>query len=352
MAVGRPLNVRNRSTTGPLTAAALEAPLVTVVIPTFNRSAVLRLAIESVLAQKMAHFELLVIGDCCTDDSEQVVAAVEDKRVRWINLEHNVGHQTGPNNEGLHQARGTYIAYLGHDDLWLPDHLEYLCRALSKGSALAFAHQIRIDAGRPPYIWPRQSPLPSRGVRLLGKRQSTVAPWEPGDWMPPTAVAHRIDLARRLGGWRLPDDTNAMEPEADLWTRLAEQGGAPIEVRCITSVKFSAATRKNVYQSLPSDEQERWWGAIREARSGKRLFDRAKTDPLLQTPFCDEADQPPEELWDISTSFEHRHRLRRVFRGLTPGPASSITDEGITDEGITDEGITDEPFPRTNEKPT
>ena len=327
MAVGRPLNVSNKSPTGPLTGAAGETPLVTVVIPTFNRSAVLRLAIESVLAQKMDRFELLVIGDCCTDDSEQVVAAVEDKRVRWINLDRNVGIQTGPNNEGLLQARGTYIAYLGHDDLWLPDHLERLCRALSKGAALAFAHQIRIDAGRPPYIWPRQSPLPSWGARLLGKRQSTVAPWEPGGWMPPTAVAHRIDLARHLGGWRLPDDTNAMEPEADLWSRLAERGGTPAEVRYITSVKFSAATRKNVYQSLPSDEQERWWRALQEEKSGRRLFARAMTDPLLQTPPCDEADQPPEELWDVSTSFEHRHRLRRAFRGLTPGPTSFSDDD-------------------------
>jgi hypothetical protein len=138
--------------------------------------------------------------------------------------------------------------------------------------------------------------------------------------MPPTAVAHRVDLARELGGWRLPSDTDAMEPEADLWTRLAQRGGDPVEVRTITSVKFSAATRKDVYRSLPSDEQERWWAAIQTERSGSRLFDRAKTDPALQTPHCDEADQPPQELWDTSTSFEERHRLRRQFRGLTPDP--------------------------------
>ena len=320
MAVGRPLNVRNRSTTGPLTAAALEAPLVTVVIPTFNRSAVLRLAIESVLAQKMAHFELLVIGDCCTDDSEQVVAAVEDKRVRWINLEHNVGHQTGPNNEGLHQARGTYIAYLGHDDLWLPDHLEYLCRALSKGSALAFAHQIRIDAGRPPYIWPPQGEPVARRFRPPITRARDQ--WAPGTWMPPTAVAHRTDLSRSCGGWRLPSETDAMEPETDLWARLAHAGGQPVEVCTLTSVKFSAATRKNVYQTRPSGEQERWWAAIAAERSGARVFARAQTDPALFTPICDEADLPPAELWDVTTSFESRHRLRRQFRGLPPDPTS------------------------------
>ena len=300
-------------------------PLMTVVIPTFDRSAVLRLAIESVLAQTMGDFELLVIGDCCTDDSEDVVSAFDDERVAWLNLDTNVGIQTGPNNEGLRRARGTYVAYLGHDDLWLPGHLEYLGRELATGAPFVFARQIRIDAGRPPYIWPRQGSTRSLRARLGLRRQFV---WSSGVWMPPTAVAHRTDLARELGGWRLPSETLAMEPETDLWSRLALRGGAPTEVRAITSVKFTAATRKNVYQSRPSDEQQRWWQAINEERDGNRLFTRAAHDPHLRTPACDEADLPPKELWDVTTSFEERHRLRRQFRGLPPGPVSGPPRRG------------------------
>ena len=84
-----------------------KSPLVTVIIPTYNWSAVLPYAINSVLRQTMADFELLVIGDGCTDDSETVVGSIRDPRLRWINLPSNTGHQAGPNNRGLAEARGS-----------------------------------------------------------------------------------------------------------------------------------------------------------------------------------------------------------------------------------------------------
>jgi glycosyltransferase involved in cell wall biosynthesis len=75
-------------------------PLLTIIIPTFNWSTVLPYSIGSVLRQTFSDFEVLVVGDGCTDDSEAVVKAVGDKRVRWINLPANTGHQSGPNKEG------------------------------------------------------------------------------------------------------------------------------------------------------------------------------------------------------------------------------------------------------------
>ena len=92
-------------------------PQITVILPTYNWSSVLRYAISIVLRQTFTDFELLVIGDSCTDDSAQVVAEAGDARVRWIQLPENKGHQSGPNNVGLRQARGEFIAYHGHDDL-------------------------------------------------------------------------------------------------------------------------------------------------------------------------------------------------------------------------------------------
>src|SRR3954469_5228985 len=107
-------------------------PRVTVIIATYNWSNVLPYSIGSVLRQTFTDFELLVVGDGCTDDSEQVVASIDDPRVRWINLSANTRHQSGPNNEGLRQARGMLIAYLGHDDLWLPHHLEAHIKAIEE----------------------------------------------------------------------------------------------------------------------------------------------------------------------------------------------------------------------------
>lgn len=108
-----------------ITESTITKPSLTVVISTYNWSTVLPFAIGSVLRQTFIDFEVLVVGVGCTDDSQAVVESIQDERVRWINLQSNSGHQSEPNNEGLKQARGELIAYLGHDDLWLqPHHLK------------------------------------------------------------------------------------------------------------------------------------------------------------------------------------------------------------------------------------
>lgn len=104
-----------------------EEPLVSVIVATYNRSNVLAVAIESVLWQTLPEWELLVIGDACTDDTTEVVASFDDPRISFVNLSENCGDQSGPNNEGLRRARGRYVAFLNHDDIWLPDHLR-ICR--------------------------------------------------------------------------------------------------------------------------------------------------------------------------------------------------------------------------------
>ena len=105
-------------------------PRVTVVIATYNRSEVLPFSVASVLDQTLGDFELMVVGDGCTDDSEQIVGAIDDPRVTWLNLPANTGHQSGPNNAAIRRSDSELIAYLGHDDLWFPHHLDTLVGAL------------------------------------------------------------------------------------------------------------------------------------------------------------------------------------------------------------------------------
>src|SRR5207247_9434455 len=126
-------------------------PSVSVIIPTYNWSSVLPYSIGSVLRQTFTDFELLVVGDGCTDDSEAVVGRVGDPRVEWINLPTNTGHQPEPNNEGLRQARGQFIAYLGHDALRLPHHLSCLISALKQGADLAYGMTLYVTGGSDRY---------------------------------------------------------------------------------------------------------------------------------------------------------------------------------------------------------
>ena len=83
-----------------------ETPAVTVIIPTYNSSGTLRLTLETVLLQDFDDFEVWVVGDGCTDDSETVVSSFGDKRFHWVNLPVNSGTPSVPRNEALRRARG------------------------------------------------------------------------------------------------------------------------------------------------------------------------------------------------------------------------------------------------------
>jgi GT2 family glycosyltransferase len=98
-------------------------PAVSIVTATFNRPAVLGFAIRSILKQDFADWELIVVGDRCSDATAELVASFADPRIRYINLALNWGDQSGPDNVGIARARGHYIAFLNHDDYWFPDHL-------------------------------------------------------------------------------------------------------------------------------------------------------------------------------------------------------------------------------------
>ena len=123
-------------------------PLVSIITATYNRGNVLRYTVASVIESGFRDWELLVVGDACTDDTEQVVGSFADPRVRFINLETNVGEQSGPSNEGFRHARGRYIAYLNHDDLWTADHLGRSLSAIEDtGADLVFSLGVAVEPG-------------------------------------------------------------------------------------------------------------------------------------------------------------------------------------------------------------
>lgn len=93
------------------------APLVSVILPTYNRAALIEPAIRSVLDQTFADLELWVIDDGSTDDTHAVVHAIADERLRYHRLDRNRG-QAVARNEGLRRARGEYLAFQDSDDRW------------------------------------------------------------------------------------------------------------------------------------------------------------------------------------------------------------------------------------------
>ncbi|HEY2860772.1 MAG TPA: glycosyltransferase family A protein [Terracidiphilus sp.] len=164
-------------------------PRVTVITAAYNCSHTLRCAIQSILDQTFSDFEVWVVGDCCTDDSAEVVAGFGDKRLHWTNLSTRSGSQFGPNNEGLRRAEGEYVAYLGQDDLWFPWHLESLVATLD-GGGVDFAHGLLAEFKAPDRISLGGAP---QGVRSYGQR-----------FVPPSGWMHRRDVVVRCGEWPHP----------------------------------------------------------------------------------------------------------------------------------------------------
>lgn len=97
-------------------------PLVSVVIPMYNRENTIRRAIESVINQTYKNIEIIVVDDNSTDASVRIVEEYVGDRVKLILLPHNSGANAA-RNAGIREAKGDYIAFQDSDDEWLPDKL-------------------------------------------------------------------------------------------------------------------------------------------------------------------------------------------------------------------------------------
>ena len=106
-------------------------PKVSVIILTYNRSALLRRAVQSVLNQTFGDFEVIVVDDASVDDTKDVIKDMTDKRIRYLPHEQNMGEGRA-RNTGVANAQGEYIAFLDDDDEWLPEKLELQVSVMEK----------------------------------------------------------------------------------------------------------------------------------------------------------------------------------------------------------------------------
>lgn len=97
-------------------------PKFSIILPTYNRAHLISTAIESVIAQSVTDWELIIIDDGSTDNTKEVVFSFKDSRILYGHQE-NKGRSIA-RNAGLHNARGTWICFLDSDDWYLEDHLE------------------------------------------------------------------------------------------------------------------------------------------------------------------------------------------------------------------------------------
>lgn len=235
-------------------------PRFTVLMPTHNRADVVGCAIKSVLAQTEADFELLVVGDGCTDETASVVASFNDPRVRWFDLPKAPHFGYANRNVALKQSTGALIAFAAHDDLLFPDHLETLGELLTaSGSEWAYS--------RP--LW-----VSTDGVILpysvnLGNDDERRRFLKAGNTIPAHCVIYTRRALERAGYW--PENVPSAA-DWELWKRIV-RGDKIAYLATPTTLHFSAIWRNSRF------------GAAHQARALLRIADAASWwPPVLKIP--------------------------------------------------------------------
>jgi len=187
----------------------MSEPLVSVIVPTFNRSAFLRAALDSLLRQTLRDFEIIVVDDGSEDETAAVLGSVADARLRVITHSTNRGIARA-RNSGLTAARGKYIAWLDSDDLSRPSRLAKQVRFMERNPdiALVGACAGKISGNGQPLGHIRIPPFDPAVIRcwLLFKsafQQSSVmgraAILKNYRYDPSFLVCEDVDLFARLG---------------------------------------------------------------------------------------------------------------------------------------------------------
>lgn len=244
-------------------------PTLSIVVATYNRSRVLRHAIRSVVASTFEDWELIVVGDACTDDTSSCVDSFGDPRIRFVNLPVNCGDQSGPNNHGVALARGRYIAFLNHDDLYLPDHLANCVAALDGGKAdlvwapIAVANP-RDDAG-------------AAGIPCSFALAGVPAAhgYTPFAFYSASSWVFRRELAQRVGPWSRAD--RLFVTTSQEWLFRAWRAGASLQfVPKVGVLVVWSGLRSGSYakQESPEHEELVQWMA-NDPRARERILEAA-----------------------------------------------------------------------------
>lgn len=123
-----------------------EMGLVSIIMPSFNTALYIKETIKSVLNQTYTNWELIIVDDCSTDNTDEILSTINDKRIRYFKNEKNSGAAVS-RNKALLEARGQWIAFLDSDDLWMPEKLEKQINFMEQnGYIFSYTNYEEIDA--------------------------------------------------------------------------------------------------------------------------------------------------------------------------------------------------------------
>lgn len=205
---------------------------VSVVISTYNRPKLLLRALQSLERQTVLPLEVVVVGDNCSDTTSENLRFHRGRLcIKYVNLAFRCGEQAIPNKVGTEIAKGKYVAFLNHDDLWLPDHLETALESMAQsqsnwyaGKAAVFRSPILRDGMLVPT---ETTPSPKT---LDAAYRGTDYYFEPvSSWLIPRGSLLSTN-------WRAASCT-FRTPVSDLALRLSRKIGHPASSESVTTLK-------------------------------------------------------------------------------------------------------------------
>jgi glycosyltransferase involved in cell wall biosynthesis len=200
-----------------------DTPLVSIVIPAYNRQDFVGDAIQSVLEQTFQDFELIVIDDGSTDSTASIVKAFNSDRIKYVYQPN--GGRSSARNHALRLARGSYIAFLDSDDLYLPDKIARQVAFLDQHQefGMVYTSAYCIDE--------YGAPLKSTYEAIVsGRIYDEIAFYKPVTITLPTVMVRR-EVLDRAGGF---DEAMKRFEDTDMWRRISRHCriGAMREYTC------------------------------------------------------------------------------------------------------------------------
>lgn len=122
--------------------------MVSIIMPCYNGGRYLNSSIGSVISQSYENWELIIVDDCSTDNSVEIIKQFQEKdqRIKLFSTSFPSGGPAVPRNIGLSRASGEYIAFLDADDIWLPEKLSHQMLLFHDNVSIVYANYEKIDA--------------------------------------------------------------------------------------------------------------------------------------------------------------------------------------------------------------
>ena len=220
----------------------MSVPVVSVIIPTYNRSGLLREALQSVRAQTYGDFEAIIVDDGSADDTRDVVESF-DQRFRYV-YQVNRGRSNARNN-ALGRAYGRYVAFLDSDDLFMPRKLQVQVQSLTEHPEVGWVYSSACN-------------IDEDGKRIGSDYEATASGWiypEVAFYIPLTIILPTVMVRREVmeavGGF---DEAMDRFEDTDMWRRISRRYEALALSEPLTKIRAHSGNTmehpQKVFQSV------------------------------------------------------------------------------------------------------